>query len=84
VEVQVGRIVGEIVDEGDPQDVTQPWPEYRGRIGAVVEEARKAIVAQLHPARCSGDRRPKNAVLAADFRRLDQRLAMLRRRPAGS
>ena len=78
--VQVRRIVGEVVPEGDPHGVAKPWPEQRRQIRSVVKQPRKCKVAELNPTRRRRDRRSKDAVLAANFRRLNQRLLGLRDR----
>ena len=81
--VQVGRIIGEIVSEGDPHRVAKPRSEQRRQVNAVVEKSGERIFTQLHPSGRGGDRCIEDAIVAANFRRLNKRLPPFRICPAG-
>ena len=79
--VQVRGLIGEIVAKGDPHGVAEPCSKKRRKHAAVVDDVQGKRNRRVGRGRRSADRGPEDAVFAANFRRLYQRLLRLCGRP---
>ena len=77
MEMQIARIVRQIVLECNSHNVARACSQQRRQIGVIVQKSGERDVAQLNHARSSGERRIEDTILTANLRWLNQQIAGL-------
>ena len=72
MEMQVAWVLGQVVLEANPHDVANVCSEQRRQISVVVKKAGECNPTQSNGARSGGEHHIKDAILAANFWRLNQ------------